>query len=216
MSLVLVSLLISGKHARLYVTNFVVAIDSEEDDPDTGFSQDKDIIKPTKKLYEVDFKVYGPPDIQSHQDKQIEEVSAILGQPSEASAILLRYLRWNKERLIETYMDRPEALLENAGLGPDNEQTPTTKRVKGFTCTICYEDDPGLKTYAMKCGHRYCVDCYRQYLAQKIKDEGEAARIQCPTTGCNRIVDSKSLDLLVAAELKARYVCLQCKTCNKT
>ena len=57
----------------------------------------------------------------------------------------------------------------------------------------------------MKCGHRYCVDCYRQYLAQKIKDEGEAARIQCPTAGCNRIVDSKSLDLLVAAELKARY-----------
>ena len=190
--------------------------DSEEEDPDTGFSQDKDIIKPTKKLYEVEFKVYGPADIQSHQDKQIEEVSAILGQPSEASAILLRYLRWNKERLIETYMDRPEALLESAGLGPDNEQIPTTKRVKGFTCTICYEDEPGLETYAMKCGHRYCVDCYRQYLAQKIKDEGEAARIQCPTTGCIRIVDSRSLDLLVAAELKARYVYLQSKTCDTT
>ena len=183
--------------------------DSEEEDPDTGFSHDKDILKPAKKSYEVDYKVYGPGDIQAHQDKQIEEVSTILGQPSEASAILLRYLRWNKERLIETYMDKSEALLESAGLGPDNGGTPKTKIVKGFTCSICYEDESNTATYAMKCGHRYCVDCYRQYLAQKIKDEGEAARIQCPTTGCNRIVDSKSLDLLVAAELKARYIHLQ-------
>lgn len=149
--------------------------------------------------------MFAPADIQAHQDKQIEEVSAILGQPSEATAILLRHLRWNKERLIEVYMEKPDTLLENAGLGPDAGQAPKTKVIKGFTCAICCEDEPGLESYAMKCGHRYCVDCYRQYLAQKIKDEGEAARIQCPTAGCNRIVDSKSLDLLVAAELKARY-----------
>lgn len=147
----------------------------------------------------------GPADIQSSQDKQIDEVSAILGQPSEATAILLRHLRWNKERLIEAYMDGPEEILEDAGLGPQASQAPKTKVVKGFLCGICCEDGPGMKTYALKCGHRYCVDCYRQYLAHKIKDEGEAARIQCPTNGCNRIVDSKSLDMLVSPEVKARY-----------
>lgn len=103
-------------------------------------------------------------------------------------------------------MDRPEEVLENAGLGQDHRGQPKTKAVKGFVCDICCEDEPGLATYAMKCDHRYCVDCYRQYLAQKIKDEGEAARIQCPKAGCNRIVDSKSLDLLVALDLKQRYI----------
>ena len=163
-------------------------------------------MKPTKKAFEIDYKVCSPADIQASQDKQINEVSAILGQPSEATAILLRHLRWNKERLIEAYMDRPEKVLENAGLGPDNASQPKTVVVKGFTCDICCEDGPNMETYALKCGHRYCVDCYRQYLAQKIKDEGEAARIQCPTSGCHRIVDSKSLDLLVASELKQRYI----------
>lgn len=177
----------------------------DEEEPDVGFSQDKDL-KPTRKSYEVDYKVFSPADIQLHQDRQIEEVSAILGQPSEASAILLRHLRWNKERLIEAYMDKPDAILETAGLGPDAAQAPTTKVIKGFTCDICCEDTPGLETYALKCGHRYCTNCYRQYLAQKIKDEGEAARIQCPTRGCHRIVDAKSLDLLVAAELRSRYL----------
>lgn len=171
-----------------------------------GFSHDKDLMKPRKKAYEVDFKVLGLEEIVSQQHKQIEEVSAILGLPSEASAILLRHLRWNKERLIESYMDRPDTVLEKAGLGPDGGRAPKIEPVKGFTCTICFDDEPGMETYAMKCGHRYCVDCYRQYLAQKVKAEGEAARIQCPTDGCTRIVDSKSMDLLVTQDLKSRLV----------
>lgn len=175
----------------------------DEEEPDIGFSQEKDL-KPTKKAFEVDFNIFSPSDIQHYQDKQIDDVSAILGQPSEATAILLRHLRWNKERLIEAYMDRPEKLLESAGLGPDSEQTPQTRVMKGFTCDICCEDGPDMETYALKCNHRYCADCYRQYLASKIKDEGEAARIQCPTTGCHRIIDSKTIDLLIAAELKER------------
>lgn len=190
------------------------AVDFDDDEPGNGFSQDKDILKPPRKAYEVEFRVYGPADIQAHQDKQIDEVSAILGQPSEASAILLRFLRWNKEKLIEDYMDKPDAILENAGLGPHAGQTPQTVIIKGFTCDICFETEPGLESYAMKCGHRYCIGCYRQYLGQKIKDEGEAARIQCPTEGCNRIVDSKSLNLLVAAELKSRCVDLEWSRIN--
>lgn len=109
-------------------------------------------------------------------------------------------------------MDRPDAVLENAGLGSGSQQTPATKVMKGFTCNICFDDTPGTQTYALKCNHRYCVNCYRQYLAQKIKEEGEAARIQCPTEGCNRIVDSKSMDLLVASELRSRYQVLLTRT----
>ncbi|KAL2045598.1 hypothetical protein N7G274_002026 [Stereocaulon virgatum] len=52
----------------------------DEDDPDVGFSRDKDM-KPGKKAYEVDFNVFSPQDIQSHQDKQIDEVSRFLDKP---------------------------------------------------------------------------------------------------------------------------------------
>ncbi|KAL8841327.1 MAG: hypothetical protein Q9170_000957 [Blastenia crenularia] len=186
--------------------------DTEDEEPDMGFSHDKDLMKPRRKAYEVDYSIFSPDEIIAQQDKQIEEVSAILGQPPEASAILLRHLRWNKERLIETYMDRQDVVLEKAGLGPDGGKAPKVESVKGFTCTICYDDEPDMETYAMKCGHRYCVDCYRQYLAQKVKAEGEAARIQCPTDGCSRIVDSKSMDLLVSDELKTRYQTLLTRT----
>lgn len=147
-----------------------------------------------------------PTDIEREQNQQINEVATILGLPPESAAILLRFGRWNREKIIETYMERSEELLEEAGLGQNFEGTPKTEVVPGFMCSICCEDSDDLETYAMRCGHRFCVDCFRQYLAHKIREEGEAARIQCPQDQCHRIVDSKSLALLVTDDLKDRYV----------
>ncbi|KAF7846522.1 hypothetical protein BT93_L4202 [Corymbia citriodora subsp. variegata] len=175
--------------------------DIDFEDADVGFdTQDKDI-KPRKKAFEVDFHVHSPQDIQGQQDKQVEEVSNILGQPLEATAILLRYSRWNKERLIEQYMEKQDEVLDKAGLGQDVARPPRLQVINGFMCDICCDDSRGMQTFAMKCNHRFCVDCYRQYLVQKIKDEGEAARIRCPGEGCNQIVDSKSVALLLSTDL---------------
>ena len=122
----------SGKQVIYRESWLSYALDfDDEEEPDLGFAPDKDI-KPTKRAFEVDFKIFSPSDIQASQDKQINEVSAILGQPSEATAILLRHLRWNKERLIEAYMDNPDKVLETSGLGPDNASPPSTKVVKGL------------------------------------------------------------------------------------
>jgi ariadne-1 len=145
-----------------------------------------------------------PVDIDHEQLVQINEVSAILGLPPESAAILLRYARWKKEKLIEGYMEREDETLEAAGLGKSSQGTARTEVIPGFMCDICCDDGDNLESYAMRCGHRFCVSCYRQYLAQKIKEEGEAARIECPGENCHRIVDSKSLDLLVTDDLKER------------
>jgi ariadne-1 len=101
-------------------------------------------------------------------------------------------------------MDRPEKTLDEGGLGSDSAITPRTEVIPGFMCDICCEDSPGLETYRMRCGHRFCADCYRHYLEQKIKEEGEAAKIECPQDNCHCIVDSKSLEFLVKDDVKDR------------
>jgi len=187
--------------------------ESDYDGDDVGFeSQNKDI-KPTQQAYEVDFKVFDPVQIQAQQDDQIQEVASILDQPPEAAAILLRHSRWNKERLIDQYMEKTDEVLENAGLGQHaRTNPPKIEQLVGFVCDICCDDSPHLSTFALKCSHRFCVDCYRQYLSTKISNEGEAARIRCPGEGCTRIVDSKSLDLLVTQDLQSRYQTLLTRT----
>ncbi|KAK3044427.1 hypothetical protein LTS18_001312, partial [Coniosporium uncinatum] len=122
--------------------------DIEVEDDDAGFSQDK-VLKAGRKPYEVDFKVYSPQDIQAYQDKQIADVSSIIGQPPESTAILLRHARWNKERLIESYMDKMDEVMESAGLGEDDGKAARIKKVKGFMCDICCEDNANLSTFAM-------------------------------------------------------------------
>ena len=119
---------------------------------------------------------------------------------------MLRFFKWQKERLIEQYMDMSEQVMKDAGLGSEFAVVPKLEKAYGFMCDICCDDEPGLETYAMKCEHRYCAGCYRQYVESKIKDEGEASRIQCPSDGCTRIVDSNSVKMLVPPAVYKRFV----------
>ncbi|KAI5286009.1 hypothetical protein KEM54_000129, partial [Ascosphaera aggregata] len=165
-----------------------------------GSFYDREIIKPQKKPFEVDHRALSPDEIAQEQNVQIHEISLILGLPPESCAILLRHMHWNKEKMMERYMEDSEELLDAAGL--DTLATKCEIEIVPATCEICYNDELGMETYAMRCGHRFCVDCYRHYLGQKIREEGEAAHIQCPQENCKRIVDSKTLELLVSDDLK--------------
>jgi ariadne-1 len=203
---------IGGKQIPVTKTHKLANCAVEYEQEDGTFGSDKDYLNNPTKPYEVECKVLSPKDIQVQQDKQFQAVSNIIELPPEQTAILLRFVRWNKDKLLEDYVDNPEKLLEAAGLGSTFAEAPQTKAVKGFTCEICYEDEPGLQTYAMKCGHRYCASCYSHYLSQKVQEEGEAARIQCPRDGCHRIVDAKSLRLLVEPKVQDRYNVLLTRT----
>ena len=199
-------------HTARCFTNWCPTDVTFDDDVEDDLDIHERDLKPGRKAYEVNFKVYSPVEIQKSQDAQISEVSNILDQPPENTAILLRHARWNKEKLIESYMEKEDEVLENAGLGKDDKAPRQLKIISGFTCEICCEDAPSLQTFAMKCEHRFCADCYRQYLTQKVSEEGESARIRCPGDDCNRIVDARSIDLLIANEVQSRYKQLLLRT----
>ncbi|KAG6100101.1 hypothetical protein E4U31_004140 [Claviceps sp. LM219 group G6] len=180
--------------------------EDEFDEPDPDFElSSKFTGKSRQPAHVTSFKVLEPAEIQTQQDDMINEVNMILDMRKEDTAIMLRHFRWNKERLLEDYMDCSERVLEAAGLSSNESSLPQIEAVTGFACDICCEDEDDLPTFAMKCGHRYCVGCHVHYLTQKIKEEGEAAKIQCPSDGCGRVYDSRSVDLLVGPEMVDRY-----------
>jgi ariadne-1 len=173
-------------------------------DGDDDYDAHDKVIQVQKPAYEVDYSCFTPHDIDASQSRLISEVKDVLGQRPESTAILLRYFRWNREKLIEAYMEHQADVLEAAGLGEDEASECRLQKIPRFSCDICCDDDPGIVTFALKCGHRFCVECYKTYVVSKIKNESNAARIKCPGDSCNRIVDSKSLELLVPNDLKNR------------
>lgn len=94
--------------------------------------------------------------------------------------------------------------MQKAGLGSGEDPTKRLEQIPGFDCEICYTDSSEVETFALECKHRFCIDCWRSYLAQKVREEGEAARIKCAGGDCNQIVDTKSLELLIEPDLKSR------------
>jgi ariadne-1 len=155
---------------------------------------DKDIQKP----YQVDFCVRSPDELLSFQQKEITQVSAILGCLQETGATLLRYFAWNKERLIEQYMDNPTLVSKNAGVMVHGSLQPQLlNHIPDFCCDICCNDDPEVYSLALSCGHRFCKDCYQTYVTLKVSQEGESRRISCPATGCKMIVDEYTAKTLL-------------------
>ena len=54
---------------------------------------------------------------------------------------------------------------------------------KRYECPICYEKVSVYDTYFLKCGHRVCLQCYREYVDTKL--EGWTDLISCPMKGCD-------------------------------
>lgn len=128
-------------------------------------------------------------------------------------------------------MDTPEKVNLEAGVQEDPSR-PKLMNLTDFTCDICFRspedvaaaakplggskgkcrsssrsaaaNPPTIATLALACGHRFCTDCYGNYLDQKIKLEGESRRIQCMEEKCNLVMDEKTVGLLVSPELFER------------
>lgn len=197
------------------------AEDAGFNDDDLNFSQELD--KNARKPWEVEFRVVTVDDLVKAQLKEVDQVAGMFAIKDTDAAILLRHFGWNKEKLIEKYMDMPEKINLEAGVHEDPSR-PRLQSLGDFTCDICFTSaddtvsptklvkgkrpapsEATIETIALACGHRFCTDCYRTYLEQKIKTEGESRRIQCMEEKCKLVVDERTVGLIVSPAIMERY-----------
>jgi len=174
----------------------MILLDLEyEQTEDIGFS-DMITEKQRRKAYQVDFTVLPLSDIVAAQANASSHVAGILGMTQDQAAALLRTFKWNKERLVERYMDHAQEILDKAGVVLDDVHTSLVKQPIGFVCMICFDSSSG-SAFGLRCGHFFCQPCYEHYLRQKIVEEGECRRILCPETGCDVVVDEPTIKKVV-------------------
>lgn len=60
--------------------------------------------------------------------------------------------------------------------------------------------------FGVDCGHKFCSDCWKQYLTVKIGDEGAAQAISCPEFKCKIIVDDVTvMELIDDPKIREKY-----------
>ncbi|OCH88626.1 hypothetical protein OBBRIDRAFT_757801 [Obba rivulosa] len=141
--------------------------------------------------------------------QDIEHISGIFGVEPDIASLLLRYMNWNKERLIEKYMDNAHAVSTAAGIvPPEKSPEPSCSQIgprrssrlgiskpskskasersppagEPFVCPICF-DDTQQETLALACGHLFCRACWGAYVSSKVRTEAESW-ITCMAEGC--------------------------------
>ncbi|KAG9010854.1 hypothetical protein FRB90_007571, partial [Tulasnella sp. 427] len=72
--------------------------------------------KPQKKVYEIDYEVLSSSDIEKSMAKEADLLCGMLGVDITTSYQLLRFMNWNKEKLIDKFMEDPDAVKQKAGI----------------------------------------------------------------------------------------------------
>ncbi|KAJ3809877.1 hypothetical protein F5876DRAFT_42974 [Lentinula aff. lateritia] len=183
--------------------------DQDEDDMEMDDYNDDFRINPgpKRKSYEVDYTSLSQSSVEESLKEDVDHICGILGVDSAVAALLLRHQGWNKETLIEKYMENPTKVLVDSGAAvPEPAREPivrahssisspaasaskfrkdakSSEELESFVCPICFDDSPELKPVALDCGHSACSGCWNAYTISKIRDEGEHC-IRCMTEGC--------------------------------
>jgi ariadne-1 len=81
----------------------------------------------------------------------------------------LTNFRWNKERLLECFLDNPESLLEKSGIyASDINQSKIGVNQSTVECMICFDTFGPSQVFSLPCQHRYCKSCWKEYLEVSI------------------------------------------------
>ncbi|TRM70241.1 hypothetical protein BD626DRAFT_544688 [Schizophyllum amplum] len=183
------------------------SMQSEDDMVVEAFTESKNKLKP----YEVPHEPLSQTQVEKLMQQDVDHICGILGVDTPTSALLLRQAAWNKERLIEQYMDNPTKVLVSAGVQlPEAPSTSSAAPIRSssssartakptrrttstkpkaplpFVCPICFDDAPDIQTKALACQQTYCSNCWSAYVNSKVRDEGEHT-IPCMGEGCSLV-----------------------------
>ncbi|XP_067120275.1 E3 ubiquitin-protein ligase arih1-like [Centruroides vittatus] len=186
----------------------------EEDDglsiglePEPATSKDKMDIEE-----EFVYEVLTTEQIVQHMIDCIREVNTVVQIPPTITRILLNHFKWDKEKLYERYYDGDQDRLfsEARIINPCNSSNSTQKRIimaSGLeSCEICFREVPRSMMEGLACGHRFCVECWEEYLRTKIMEEGMGQTISCAAHECNILVDDETVMKLISdTKVKLKY-----------
>jgi len=143
----------------------------------------------------------------------IKEVNAVVQIPATIARILLNHFRWDKEKLMERYYDGDQdKLFSEAHVVSPHRREGHGKRSsrnvadENLLCEICFMSRAMAEMKGLECGHRFCAQCWADYLTSKIMDEGMGQTIACAAFGCDILVDDQSvMEMVKDQRVKLKY-----------
>ena len=164
------------------------------------------------------FNILTVREISNKMQELVDEYSDMFGISSDESLILLTIYQWKSYKLQEEWLENESKVRVESGIskttGVDyaltrGKKIGSLKLVSGTQdcCQICLENI--IERDALMCGHAFCINCWRFYIEDLIKQtsivQGKCPNFQCP------LKISESMILKYCSNLsKEMYFKLKC------
>jgi len=152
------------------------------------------------------YEVLPEQEVITNAKEQIQYIMSVCAIPTVSAArMLLRSAKWNKDKVVESYLEDSQKACRKAGMSTlDLEKLPSDPSAV-HECLICMNECKDAQTYALSCGHRYCKECWKGYLEVKIKDGATCVYAKCPAPKCGCMIHEAAYKQLVSESLFEKY-----------
>ncbi|XP_070497948.1 E3 ubiquitin-protein ligase ariadne-1-like [Chironomus tepperi] len=149
-------------------------------------------------------------DIQNLMDEEIEEIQNVTKLSKQLTKLLLNNFNWDKIKLLDRlYEIGEDQLIKSLKIEVPSKLNDKDQQMDIAYCQICLEADNEL--LRISCGHGFCKQCWQQYLALKIIEEGCGDGISCPAHKCHYLLDENMIiSTLTNQNVRDRYKFLLC------
>jgi len=166
--------------------------DAMEWNPVVKGASDNPNAAPTITGIKAGIRMLPADELVPEMKRRLKEVTEILDIPPSAAAVLLREFSWSKELLLENFYSNTEKLLKKHGVY--HRCYPKPPLASNGMCPICYDEMH--KKLAMPCGHEFCLDCWHDFFATAVQDEGAfCVKKTCPQADCGEAITEKEVEI---------------------
>ncbi|KAK4403971.1 putative E3 ubiquitin-protein ligase ARI8 [Sesamum angolense] len=188
-------------------------MDSEDDDLYYGSGDDEevedggeeeeepDIASPVSCNLQKQYTILAEEAIKQFQENDISEVSNILSDSRALACTLLSRYNWDISFVFDEWFGNEEKVRDSTGISPKQKSVESA-----VYCKICLETvENNENVYTASCGHRFCADCWKSYVAVSINDGPGCVTMRCPEPKCKAVVGLDMVELVASEVDKQKY-----------
>eukprot|EP01084_Bolivina_argentea_P043040 79323_1 len=131
------------------------------------------------------YAVFTSKELKEHMKEMIASISATLNIDDEMVSLLLRRYDWKSDRLMENYLSDSRKCLKQHTMHLIDGKKDETMSNAEIECPICVSDVKLRDTFSLGCNHRFCNECWTDYIASNIHNKSfNSILIECPGHKC--------------------------------